>query len=47
VIAESAAGFGVACQHTLAGSHWQPPLDRHQQAVATDLAYTCTFAVAR
>ena len=47
VVSESAAGFGVACQHTLAGSRWQPPLDAHQQAVATDLAYTCTFAVAR
>jgi outer membrane biosynthesis protein TonB len=47
VVSESAAGFGVACQHTLAGSRWQPPLDAHQQAVATDLAFTCTFAVAR
>jgi hypothetical protein len=47
VVSESATGFGVACQHTLAGSRWQPPLDAHQQAVATDLAYTCTFAVAR
>jgi outer membrane biosynthesis protein TonB len=47
VISESAPGFGVACQHTLAGSRWQPPLDAEKQAVATDLAYTCTFAVAR
>lgn len=47
VVSESAAGFGAACQHTLAGSRWQPPLDAQQQAVATDLAYTCTFAVAR
>lgn len=47
VVSESAPGFGRACQHTLAGSRWQPPLDAHQQAVATDLAYTCTFAVAR
>ncbi|MEO8549627.1 MAG: energy transducer TonB [Kofleriaceae bacterium] len=47
VVSESAAGFGVACQHTLAGSHWQPPLDAQQRPVATDLAYTCTFAVAR
>jgi hypothetical protein len=46
VVSESAPGFGVACQHTLAGSRWQPPIDAHQQAVATDLAYTCTFAVA-
>ena len=47
VVSESAPGFGVACQHTLAGSRWQPPLDAHHQAVATDVAYTCTFAVAR
>jgi len=47
VVSESAPGFGVACQRTLAGSRWQPPLDAHKQAVATDLAYTCTFAVAR
>ena len=47
VVSESAAGFGIACQHTLAGSRWQPPLDAHQQAVATELAFTCTFAVAR
>jgi len=47
VVSESAPGFGVACQRTLAGSHWQPPLDAANQAVSTDLAYTCTFAVAR
>jgi outer membrane biosynthesis protein TonB len=47
VVSESAPGFGKACQRTLAGSRWQPPLDAHQQAVVTDLAYTCTFAVAR
>ena len=47
VVSESGPGFGVACQRTLAGSRWQPPLDAHKQAVATDLAYTCTFAVAR
>lgn len=47
VVSESAPGFGKACQRTLAGSRWQPPLDANQQAVATDLSYTCTFAVAR
>jgi hypothetical protein len=47
VVSESAPGFGSACQRTLAGSRWQPPLDADQQPVATDLAYTCTFAVAR
>ena len=47
IVSESAPGFGKACQRTLAGSKWQPPLDANQQPVATDLAYTCTFAVAR
>jgi protein TonB len=47
VVSESGPGFGKACQRTLAGSRWQPPLDANKQAVATDLAYTCTFAVAR
>lgn len=47
VVSESTPGFGKACQRTVAGSRWQPPLDATQQAVATDLAYTCTFAVAR
>jgi len=47
VVSESAPGFGKACQRTLAGSRWQPPLDANHQAVATDLSYTCTFAVAR
>lgn len=47
VISESAPGFGKACQRTLAGSRWDAPLDRNRQAVATDLAYTCTFAVDR
>jgi len=47
VVSESGPGFGVACQRTLAGSRWQPPLDARKAAVATDLSYTCTFAVAR
>jgi outer membrane biosynthesis protein TonB len=47
VLSESALGFGKACQRTIAGSRWQPPLDKSQQAVATDLAYKCTFAVDR
>ncbi len=47
VVSETARGFGKACQRTLAGSRWQAPLDKNQQAVATDLAYKCTFAVDR
>jgi len=47
VVSESAAGFGVACQRTLAGSHWEPPLDASKRPVITDINYTCTFAVSR
>lgn len=47
VIAESAPGFGAACKQTLAGSRWQAPLDARNQPVATDVSYTCTFAVTR
>lgn len=47
VISESTAGFGVACQRTLAGSRWEPPLDAASRPVITDLSYTCTFAVTR
>ncbi|MDB4960282.1 MAG: Ferric siderophore transport system, periplasmic binding protein TonB [Myxococcales bacterium] len=47
VVSETLPGFGVACQRTLAGSRWQAPLDAHKAPVATDLTYTCTFAVAR
>ena len=47
VTSESAPGFGTACKRTLAGSHWQAPLDGHSQPVITDINYTCTFAVAR
>ena len=47
VVSETGPGFGTACQRTLAGSRWRPPLDRDARAVATDLAYTCTFAVER
>lgn len=47
VVSESASGFGAACKQTLAGSRWQPPLDARDQPVATDVSYTCTFAVTR
>jgi outer membrane biosynthesis protein TonB len=47
VVSESAAGFGVACQRTLSGSHWEPPLDASSRPVITDISYTCTFAVTR
>ncbi|MBV8762262.1 MAG: energy transducer TonB [Deltaproteobacteria bacterium] len=47
VISESVPGFGAACQRTLAGSHWDPPLDASSRPVITDISYTCTFAVTR
>lgn len=47
VVSESGPGFGAACRRTLAGSHWQSPLDARSQPVMTDIRYTCTFAVAR
>lgn len=47
VVSESATGFGVACQRTLSGSHWEPPLDASSRPVITDISYTCTFAVTR
>lgn len=47
LVSESASGFGVACKQTLAGSRWRPPLDARNEPVATDVTYTCTFAVAR
>ena len=47
VVSESVAGFGMACQRTLTGSHWEPPLDAASRPVITDISYTCTFAVTR
>jgi outer membrane biosynthesis protein TonB len=47
VVSESVPGFGTACQRTLAGSHWEPPLDASSRPVITDISYTCTFAVTR
>lgn len=45
LIDESATGFGAACQSTLRGSMWSPPLDRQAHAVATYVNYTCRFEV--
>ncbi|HEY4183023.1 MAG TPA: energy transducer TonB [Kofleriaceae bacterium] len=43
VVSETVSGFGNACRRTLAGSHWQAPLDAHSEPVTTDINYTCTF----
>jgi TonB family protein len=45
VVSESAAGFGAACEQTLRGSAWSPPMDRQGQAVSTFINYTCRFNV--
>jgi outer membrane biosynthesis protein TonB len=45
VISESHAGFGEACQQTLRGSVWSPPLDLQARPVSTLVSYTCTFEV--
>lgn len=45
VVSETTAGFGIACQATLRGSQWRPPLDRDGHAVSTVINYTCRFKV--
>jgi len=45
IISETARGFGTACEATLRGSEWSPPLDRNGRAVSTVINYTCRFNV--
>jgi TonB family protein len=45
LISETANGFGAACEATLRGSEWSPPLNRSGQAVSTVINYTCRFTV--
>ncbi len=45
IVLESAPGFGLACQHTVIGSHWSPPRAQNGDAVATEIVYTCHFEV--
>ncbi len=45
VVAESATGFGSACQRTVLGSHWSVPRAQNGDAVATEIVYTCHFEV--
>lgn len=45
IVSESAPGFGAACQRTVLGSAWSPPLDRSGRPVATQVSYTCRFQV--
>jgi protein TonB len=44
-MSESSAGFAEACERTLRGSRWSPPLDRGGLPVATEITYTCRFDV--
>lgn len=45
VVSESEPGFGAACQRTLIGSKWSPPMDRGGKPVGTWVRYTCRFRV--
>lgn len=45
VVSESEPGFGAACQRTLIGSKWSPPMDRAGRPVGTWVRYTCRFRV--
>jgi hypothetical protein len=45
LVSESLAGFGAACERTLRGSLWSPPLDKEGQPVSTFISYTCRFEV--
>jgi TonB family protein len=45
LVSETVAGFGAACERTLRGSRWSPPLDRAARAVSTSITYTCRFEV--
>lgn len=45
LLSESAPGFGAACQETLRGSSWSPPIDRDARPVSTFINYTCRFQV--
>jgi TonB family protein len=45
LVSESETGFGAACQATLRGSVWSPPVDRQSRPVSTSVNYTCRFEV--
>ncbi|MBX3204305.1 MAG: energy transducer TonB [Labilithrix sp.] len=45
VQSESWVGFGPACERTVRGARWEPPIDRDGAPVATDITYTCRFEV--
>lgn len=45
VVSESWTGFGPACERTVRGARWEPPIDRDGSPVATEITYTCRFEV--
>jgi len=45
VVSESHGGFGQACERTVRGSSWEPPIDKDGTPVATEITYTCRFEV--
>jgi protein TonB len=44
-VSETFAGFADACERTVKGGVWEPPLDRDGKPVATEITYTCRFDV--
>lgn len=45
ILSESESGFGSACQRTLLGSVWTPPLNAEGQRVGTWVRYVCRFRI--
>jgi periplasmic protein TonB len=44
-VSESYSGFGEACERTVRGGRWEPPLDREGRPVGTEIKYVCKFEV--
>jgi protein TonB len=44
-VEESRSGFGDACEKTVRGARWEPPIDREGTPVATEITYTCRFEI--
>jgi protein TonB len=45
LVSETFSGFGAACERTVRGGHWEPPLDREGRPVGTEIKYVCKFEV--
>lgn len=44
-VSETHSGFGEACERTVRGGRWDPPIDREGHPVATEIKYVCRFEV--